>query len=50
MGEAKHLTDHVAIVAKDRYNRMHKPGEFAVGDRVFLKLHDGYSLPGKTLR
>lgn len=48
--EAKHLSDRAAVVAKHRYDQTHRPLEFAVGDRVFLRLHRGYSLPGKPPR
>ena len=32
--------------AKARYDRRHKPVNLAVGSQAFLKLHDGYEIPG----
>lgn len=32
--------------AKARYDRRHKPITLAVGSKAFLKLHDGYEIPG----
>ncbi len=34
------------MIAKHRYDSKHKPIEMQVGDRVFLRLHDGYGIPG----
>lgn len=34
--------------AKLRYNSRHKPVDIAVGDKVYLNLGDGYSIPGIT--
>ena len=35
-------------MAKERYDRSHKPLDLAEGSQVFLRLHHGYELPGIT--
>jgi hypothetical protein len=39
--------DFAAAQAKQRFNQKHRALEFAPGDKVYLRLHDGYHLPGK---
>ncbi|KAH6603966.1 hypothetical protein Trco_007412 [Trichoderma cornu-damae] len=48
--DAKHLTEKAAIDAKHFYDRHHRPMEFKPGDKVYLRLHRGYNLPGKPPR
>lgn len=35
---------------KERYDKRHKPLRFKRGDRVLLRLHTGYSIPGHSNR
>lgn len=39
--------DFAAAKAKQRYDNTHRFMEFNPGDKVFLRLHHGYYLPGK---
>ena len=38
--------DFATIQAKRRYNSKYRPIEFEVGDKVYLRLHHRYYLPG----
>ncbi|KAM7222641.1 hypothetical protein V8F06_002135 [Rhypophila decipiens] len=48
--DARLAMDFAAAAAKRRYDGKHKPVNFEVGDTVYLRLHKGYSLPGKPPR
>ncbi|KAM7203063.1 hypothetical protein V8F33_002411, partial [Rhypophila sp. PSN 637] len=48
--DARLAMDFAAAAAKRRYDSKHKPVYFEVGDTVYLRLHKGYSLPGKPPR
>lgn len=50
MEEATHLICEAQMSAKRIYNAKHIPRTFQAGDKVYLKLHDGYHLPGKPPR
>ena len=42
--------DFVAAKAKRRYDKKYKLVSFKVGDKVYLRLYDGYHLPGKPAK
>lgn len=42
--------DFAAARAKRRYDARHRPLEFNEGDKVYLRLHRGYHLPGRPPR
>ncbi len=42
--------DFAAARAKRRYDGQHRDLEFKEGDKVYLRLHKGYHLPGKPAR
>jgi hypothetical protein len=48
--DAQLALDFAAARAKRRYDNKHRPIEFKKDDEVFLKLHHGYTLPGKPNR
>lgn len=37
------------MASKRRYDKAHRPISFEVGDKVYLRLHQGCSLPGNYL-
>ena len=48
--DAQLAMDFAAAQAKRRYDGKHRPIEFEVGDKVYLRLHRGYHLPGNPSR
>jgi hypothetical protein len=48
--DAQLAMDFASAYAKRRYDKEHRDIEFSVGDKVFLRLHHGYHLPGKPPR
>jgi hypothetical protein len=48
--EAQLAMDFAAMRGKRAYDKNHKPIILKAGDRVYLRLHDGYHLPGKPSR
>ncbi|MCW5952828.1 MAG: DDE-type integrase/transposase/recombinase, partial [Propionibacteriaceae bacterium] len=44
--EAQLAMDFAAAKAKRYYDAKHRPIQLKVGDKVYLKLHHGYNLPG----
>ncbi|RWA03570.1 hypothetical protein EKO27_g11536 [Xylaria grammica] len=48
--DANLAMDFAAVQAKRYYDGKHRSIEFEVGDKVYLKLHSGYHLPGKPSR
>jgi hypothetical protein len=48
--DAQLALDFAAARAKRQYDSKHRQIEFEEGDRVYLKLHHGYTLPGKPNR
>lgn len=47
---AQEAVDFATFGWKERYDRRHKPLRFKRGDRVLLRLHTGYSIPGHSNR
>lgn len=45
--DAKLAMDFAAAQAKRQFDRSHRSLEFSPGDKVLLRLHDGYHLPGE---
>ncbi|KDN69113.1 hypothetical protein CSUB01_12601, partial [Colletotrichum sublineola] len=45
--EALALIDAAGVIRKERFDDKHREVEFAEGDKVYLRLGKGYSLPGK---
>lgn len=45
--DAQIAIDFAANTAKERYDRKHTPITMDVGQMVYLRLHNGYNLPGK---
>ncbi|KAJ5581518.1 hypothetical protein N7535_000138, partial [Penicillium sp. DV-2018c] len=43
--DAEHSTAWAAMRMKRQYDRNHQPMQFQVGDKVYLKLGDGYNTP-----
>lgn len=48
--EADDAIAFASIIMKARYDARHLPLDLNEGDQVFLKLHDGYSIPGLANR
>ena len=48
--EAQLAMDFAIASAKERYDSSHRQVDFQVGDKVMLKLHQGYHLPGRPSR
>ncbi len=48
--DAQIAMDFAAARAKRRYDAHHRQIEFKEGDKVYLRLHNGYHLPGKPSR
>lgn len=48
--DAKLAIDFAAAKAKQRYDQRHRAIEFEEGDQVYLRLHQGYYLPGRPPR
>jgi hypothetical protein len=48
--EAHLAMDFAAAKAKRWYDAKHRPIQLRAGDKVYLRLHDGYHLPGKPAR
>ena len=48
--EAELALSFAAVRAKERYDAKRDPVSFDEGDRVYLRLHRGYALPGKPHR
>ncbi|KAK4158829.1 hypothetical protein QBC43DRAFT_195406, partial [Cladorrhinum sp. PSN259] len=48
--DAQLAMDFTAAAAKRRYDGKHRPVDFQPGDKVYIKLHHGYHLPGKPSR
>ena len=44
--EARELIDNAALIAKQRYDDRNSPIQFSKGDTVYLRLGQGYKLPG----
>ncbi len=48
--DAQLAMDFAATDAKRRYDKEHRQIEFNIGDKVHLRLHYGYHLPGRASR
>jgi len=48
--DAEIAMDFAAMAAKERYDARHNPITMDVGDKVYVRLHRGYHLPGKPNR
>lgn len=48
--EARLAMDFAAAKAKRWYDAKHRPIQLKAGDKVYLRLHNGYNLPGKPNR
>jgi hypothetical protein len=48
--EASDALAFAAAAMKQRYDKKHKAVEFKVGQKVMVRLHKGYQLPGETNR
>lgn len=48
--EAARLVDVAGVMAKQRYDERHTQTKFEEGDTVYLRLGEGYHLPGKPSR
>lgn len=48
--DAQLAMDFAAAKAKRWYDAKHRPIQLKAGDRVYLRLHDGYYLPGRPPR
>lgn len=48
--DARVALEFAAADYKLRYDAQHKPIKFNVEDEVYLRLHEGYTLPGNATK